>query len=85
MVGIGRRSESGLIMEKLLTPSDVAGILQVSKRKAYDLMKGMARIEKPLRVTEGSLREWIANRAVTPGNKPKYKLSKNWIVERRCD
>lgn len=72
-------------MEKLLTPSDVAGILQVSKRKAYDLMKGMARIERPLRVTEASLREWLADKAVTPGEKPKYKRSKNWIVERRVD
>ena len=72
-------------MEKLLTPADVASILSVSKRTAYSLMKGMARIERPLRVTEGSLREWLADREITPGEKPKYKRKPNWIVERRCD
>ena len=74
-------------MEKLLTPDDVASILSVSKRTAYDLMKGMQRIEKPLRVTEASLREWINQRAVAPGAKPKFQrpMIGNWKVERRCE
>jgi hypothetical protein len=72
-------------MERLLTPQDVAGILQVSKRKAYDLMKGMRRLENPLRVTETSLAEWINERSREPGKKTAKKrpLVTVWRVERR--
>ena len=74
-------------MDRLLTPADVAGILRVSKRTAYKLMQGMARIERPLRVTEESLREWINQKAVIPEAEKKkghrHKMISNWYIERR--
>lgn len=73
-------------MEKLLTADDVAGILRVGKRTAYSYMTKMHHLERPLRVTEDSLRNWINEKAVCPetGRKMKAKrpLLNDWKIER---
>ena len=53
-------------MDKLLTPDDVAQVLQVSRRTAYRIMHQMPHIETPFRVAETGLRAWIAGRTVAP-------------------
>ena len=53
-------------MDKLLTVDDVAAMLQVSPRTAYRLMHQMAHLMRPLRVSEMSVRLWIADRTVDP-------------------
>ena len=53
-------------MEKLLTPDDVAQVLQVSRRTAYRIMHQMPHMETPFRVAETGLRAWIAGRTVAP-------------------
>ena len=53
-------------MDKLLTPDEVAAILQVSRRTAYRIMHQMQHIETPFRVAETVLRAWIAGRTVDP-------------------
>lgn len=73
-------------MIALLSPADVAETLKVSKRTAYKLMQEMAHIERPMRVTEASLTEWINQRAVEPGRKrrsAKRPLVTEWKIERR--
>ena len=54
------------MMDKLLTVDDVAGILRVSRRTAYNYMGQMIHMTQPLRVTETSLRQWISGRTVDP-------------------
>ena len=53
-------------MDKLLTPDDVAQVLQVSRRTAYRIMHQMPHMETPFRVAETGLRAWIAGRTVAP-------------------
>lgn len=53
-------------MEKLLTPDDVAHVLQVSRRTAYRIMHQMPHLETPFRVAESGLRAWMAGRTVDP-------------------
>lgn len=53
-------------METFLTPKDVAEILRVSRRKAYDIMNGMPHLDSPLRVTERHLIAWVNERMVIP-------------------
>ena len=53
-------------MDKLLTPDDVAGILQVSRRTAYTIMHQMPHLEKPFRVSESGLRAWLYERTRQP-------------------
>ena len=53
-------------MEKMLTVDDVAETLQISRRSAYRYMAGMVHLEKPMRITEASLRAWIAQGTVDP-------------------
>ena len=60
-------------MDKLLTPDDVAQVLQVSRRTAYRIMHQMPHIETPFRVAETGLRAWIAGRTVSPGTESKGK------------
>jgi len=56
-------------MDKLLTPDDVAAILQVSRRTAYTYIGQMIHLERPLRVSESSLRAWIIERTAGPREK----------------
>jgi hypothetical protein len=53
-------------MEKMLSPEQVAEIMSVSKRSAYDHMHRMPYMESPLRVKERDLREYIESRMVYP-------------------
>ena len=53
-------------MEKMLTPDDVAQALQVSRRTAYTYMEQMIHLDRPRRVTEYSLREWMRERTAGP-------------------
>lgn len=54
------------MMDKLLTPDEVAAILRVSRRTAYRIMHQMPHIETPFRVAESGLRAWLAGRTVAP-------------------
>ena len=60
-------------MDKLLTPDDVAQVLQVSRRTAYRIMHQMPHMETPFRVAETGLRAWIAGRTVSPATESKGK------------
>ena len=53
-------------MERLLTVDDVARYLQCSRRSAYTYMGEMAHMERPLRVTQTGLNEWISRKTVGP-------------------
>lgn len=53
-------------MDKLLTPDDVAAILQVSRRTAYTIMHQMPHLERPFRVSESGLRAWLYERTAQP-------------------
>lgn len=53
-------------MDKLLTPDDVAQALQVCRRTAYTYMGQMIHLDKPRRVSEYSLREWMRDRTAGP-------------------
>jgi len=53
-------------MDKLLTPDEVAEILQVSRRTAYRIMHQMPHIETPFRVSESGLLVWLAGKTVDP-------------------
>lgn len=59
-------------MEKLLTPDDVAGILQISNRTAYKIMHQIPHMERPFRVSELGLRDWI-NKQTRTANEPKKR------------
>jgi hypothetical protein len=60
-------------MDKLLTPDDVAAILQVSRRTAYTIMRQMPHLERPFRVSEAGLRAWLYERTAQPEEKGKGK------------
>ena len=53
-------------MEKMLSPEQVAEIMSVSKRSAYDHMHRMPYMDSPLRVRERDLKEYIESRMVYP-------------------
>ena len=61
------------MMDKLLTPDEVAEVLRVSRRTAYRIMHQMPHIENPFRVAETELRVWIAGRTVAPATESKGK------------
>jgi hypothetical protein len=61
------------MLEKLLTPDDVAAILQVSRRTAYTIMHQMPHLERPFRVSESGLRAWLYERTAQPEEKGKDK------------
>jgi predicted DNA-binding transcriptional regulator AlpA len=54
------------MMDKLLTPDDVAQVLQVSRRTAYRIMHQMPHIDTPFRVAETELRVWLGRKTVDP-------------------
>ena len=62
-------------MEKLLTVDDVAEALQVAPRTAYTFMHQMVHLTKPLRVSENSLRVWIAERTIDPSEARRPRIS----------
>lgn len=60
-------------MEKLLSPDDVAAILQVSRRTAYTIMHQIPHLERPFRVSEAGLRAWLYERTAQPEDRGKGK------------
>ena len=70
-------------VEKLLKVDDVAAILQVSRRTAYDYMAQMIHLEKPLRVTEAALREWLTARTAPPRGQEIIRGRNNAQLKRR--
>jgi predicted DNA-binding transcriptional regulator AlpA len=53
-------------MVKLLKPEEVAKILNVSRRTAYEYMRQMPHMEEPFRVAEEALEAWIRAKTVAP-------------------
>lgn len=49
-----------------MSPDQVAQIMSVSKRSAYDHMHRMPYMENPLRVKERDLREYIDGKMIYP-------------------
>ena len=74
-------------MERLLTVDDVARTLSISRRTAYTYMAKMDHLMRPLRVTEGSLRAWIAQGTERPGSKPvrsiKHRKTDGYLIPKR--
>ena len=60
-------------MDKLLTPDDVAEILQVSRRTAYTIMHQIPHLERPFRVSEAGLRAWLYERTAQPEDRNQGK------------
>ena len=54
------------MVDRLLSPEQVAEIMSVSKRSAYDHMHRMPYMDSPLRVRERDLREYLESRMVYP-------------------
>ena len=54
------------MMDRLLTPDDVAEIMQVSRRTAYAIMHQMPHMMRPFRVSEAGLRAYITSRTEAP-------------------
>lgn len=53
-------------MERMLSPEQVAEILSVKKSTAYTVIHQMPHMERPLRVSERALREYIESKMVYP-------------------
>lgn len=54
------------MLDRYLSPAQVAEALSVSKRKAYDIIYQMPHLESPLRVSERIIKAWIEQRTVYP-------------------
>lgn len=54
------------MLEKYFSPDEVAEALQVCRRTAYAIMHQMPHLNRPFRVSETSLRRWMAERTVDP-------------------
>ena len=70
-------------VDKLLKVDDVAAILQVSRRTAYDYMAQMIHLSSPLRVTESALREWLNARTAPPRGQEIIRGRNNADLKRR--
>ena len=54
------------MIDRLLSPEDVADIMSISKRSAYTVMHRIPHMDSPLRATERALREYIESKTVYP-------------------
>lgn len=54
------------MMEKYLSPAQVADALSISRRKAYDIMYQMPHLPSPVRVSEQVLKQWIEDHLMYP-------------------
>ena len=54
------------MLDRYLSPAQVAEALSVSKRKAYDIIYQMPHLDRPLRVSERIIKAWIEQRTVYP-------------------
>ena len=71
LVSIGKCSiqmnrKRGEQMERFYSPAQVAEIMSISKRQAYNIMYQMPYIPSPLRVSERALKDWIERHTVYP-------------------
>lgn len=53
-------------MERFISPAQVAEQLNISRRRAYDIMNSIPHIAHPLRVSERALKDWIEKNTVYP-------------------
>ncbi len=53
-------------MERYLSPAQIAEIMSISKRQAYNIMYQMPYIPSPLRVSERVLKDWLERHTVYP-------------------
>lgn len=67
-------------MERMLTVDDVARIMAVKRRTAYEVMKRFPHLESPFRCTESALRAYILENTVYPEEKPKTKNPRVRVV-----
>lgn len=70
-------------MEMLLTPDDVAQVLSVSRRTAYDIILQMPHLERPRRVSEHSLHEWMMAHTVDPTARIRGRTDTDWRIPRK--
>ena len=56
-------------MERFYSPAQVAEQLNISRRRAYDIINALPHIQHPLRVSERALKDWIERNTVYPMSK----------------
>lgn len=54
------------MIDRLLSPEDVADIMSISKRSAYTVMHRIPHMDSPLRVTERALKDYIEGKMIYP-------------------
>lgn len=54
------------MIDKYLSPAQVAEIISCSKRKAYDIIYQLPHLPSPIRVSERILKQWIDDSMVYP-------------------
>ena len=57
------------MLDRHYSPAQVAELLSVSRRHAYDIIYQMPHLESTLRVSEKVLRAWIDSNTVYPAGK----------------
>lgn len=57
------------MLDRHYSPAQVAELLSVSRRHAYDIIYQMPHLESPIRVSEKVLRDWIEKHTVYPMGK----------------
>lgn len=57
------------MMDRYLSPVQVADVLSISRRKAYDIMYQMPHLPSPVRVSEKVLKQWIEDHMMYPVRK----------------
>ena len=57
------------MLDRHYSPAQVAELLSVSRRHAYDIIYQMPHLESPIRVSEKVLRAWIDQNTVYPAGK----------------
>lgn len=54
------------MIEKYLSPAEIAERLSISKRQAYNILYQVPHIERPLRASERAVKEWIEKHLIYP-------------------
>lgn len=75
------------MLEKYLTPDEVAAALHVCQRTAYAIMHQMPHLQRPFRVSENALRAWVAERTVDPAAKkqPRSRLTRKQLARMNAE
>ena len=78
------------MIDRLYTPEEVAEILQVSVRTAYKMMHQMPHMQRPFRVAESALWEWMQRKTMAPAETPRKRpkreirpVCEDWHIPRR--